>query len=188
MIISEEAKQMGLTGISNVEEIPIPYRNTPIGLLLEYHNLDRPYEQYSTAQLLVGMCMDNRKHLHIPDNFSFIIRAGGANMRQSEFKISFAIAIGGVKHIALIGHNQCGMVNLNSKRESFIKGLVENAGWSEEQASTHFDKNAFMSEVGSEVGFIKSEVVRLRQAYPRIMIVPMMYLVEDNKLYLVKED
>lgn len=188
MKISEEAKQMGLIGISNKDEIPHQYRDTPIGLLLEYHNLEREYEPYSTAQLLVGMCMDNRKHLHIPDNFSFIIRAGGANMRQSEFKISFAIAIGGVQHIALIGHNQCGMVNLNSKRENFIKGLVDLAGWSEEQASTHFDKNAFISEVGSEVEFIRSEVKRLRQAYPKIMIIPMMYLVEDNKLYLVKED
>ena len=40
------------------------------------------------------MCMDNRKHLHIPDNFAFIIRSGGANLRYSEFKVSYAIAVG----------------------------------------------------------------------------------------------
>lgn len=188
MTTTEEVIQKGLLRVSNTEEIPLAYRNTPIGLLLEYHNLERPYAIYSTAQLLVGMCMDNRKHLNIPDNFSFIIRAGGANMRKAEFKISFAIAIGDVKHMALIGHNHCGMVNLNSKRENFINGLVNNAGWSEEAASDHFDNNAFMFEVGSEVDFIKSEVIRLRKEYPKIIIVPMMYLVEDNKLYLVKED
>ncbi len=73
--------------------------------------------------------MDNRKHLHIPDNFAFIIRAGGANLRYSEFKVSYAIAVGSVSCIALVGHNQCGMVNLISRKEQFIRGLVENAGW-----------------------------------------------------------
>jgi carbonic anhydrase len=41
---------------------------TPPGLLLEYHNLGRLPERYDTAQMLVGMCIDNRKHLRIPDS------------------------------------------------------------------------------------------------------------------------
>ena len=65
------------------EDIFPELRASPIGLLLEYHNLNREYETHTQAQLLVGMCMDNRKHLHIPDNFSYIIRAGGANLRYS---------------------------------------------------------------------------------------------------------
>jgi carbonic anhydrase len=44
--------------------------------LLEYHNLGRALDVCTKAQLLIGMCMDNRKHLRIPDNFAFIIRAG----------------------------------------------------------------------------------------------------------------
>jgi len=66
------------------------------------------------------MCMDNRKHLHMPDNFAFIIRTGGANLRYSEFKVSYAIAVGGVRHIALIGHSKCGMVNLAARKEAFV--------------------------------------------------------------------
>ena len=84
------------------------YRDTPIGLLLQYHNLQRPFETYNQAQLLIGMCMDHRKHLHIPDNFAYIIRAGGANLRYSEFKVSYAIAVGEVRCIALIGHSRGG--------------------------------------------------------------------------------
>ncbi|MBF8282511.1 MAG: carbonic anhydrase [Anaerolineales bacterium] len=42
------------------------YRDTPIGLLMEYHNLNRPLDEYAQAQLLIGMCMDNRKHLRNP--------------------------------------------------------------------------------------------------------------------------
>jgi len=110
------------------------YRDTSIGLFLKYHNLNLEYATYSQAQLLVGICMDNRKHLHIPDNFAYTIRAGGANLRYSKFKVSYAIAVGGVKNIALIGHNQCGMVNLNAREDVFFKGSIENAGWNPEWA------------------------------------------------------
>jgi carbonic anhydrase len=132
--------------------------------------------------------MDNRKHLHIPDNFSFIIRAGGANLRYSEFKVSYAIAVGGIRHIALIGHNNCGMVNLISRKTEFINGLVDTAGWDIETAEQHFMNFAPMFEIGNEIDFTLSETKRLRNRYPKIIIAPMMYLVEDNKLYFIKED
>ncbi len=70
-----------LLPVISTADIPAPYRDTPIGLLLEFHNLGRPHESYAAASLLIGMCMDNRKHLNIPDNFAFILRAGGANLR-----------------------------------------------------------------------------------------------------------
>jgi carbonic anhydrase len=176
-----------LIPINTVEDIPEQYRNNPIGRLLEYHNLNRPFETYQSAELLIGMCMDNRKHMHMPDNFSFIIRTGGANLRYSEFKVSFAIGVGHVKHIALIGHNHCGMVNLVSRKTEFINGLVETAGWTKEQAEDQFMNFAPMFEIGNEIDFIQSEVIRLRKRYPKIQIAPMLYLVEDNRLYLIKE-
>ena len=151
-----------LLPIKTRENIPPQYRETPIGLLLEYHNLNRPPEAYDKAQLLVGMCMDNRKHLRIPDNFSFIIRSGGANLRYSEFKVSYAIAVGQVSHIALIGHNNCGMVNLNSRQNEFINGLVTTAGWTKERAEEHFMHFAPMFEIGNAADFILSETKRLR--------------------------
>ena len=177
-----------LTTILSPEDIPTEYQNTPIGLLLEYHNLNRPYTTYESAQLLIGMCMDNRKHLNIPDNFSFIIRSGGANLRHSEFKVSYAIGVGQVKHIVLIGHNNCGMVNLIARKDQFINGLIANAGWSREQAETQFMTFAPMFEVENETHFILSETIRLRQRYPKIIIAPMFYMVDDNKLYLIKEN
>lgn len=174
--------------INSKEDIPKKYQQTPIGLLLEYHNLNRPFDTYDKAQLLIGMCMDNRKHLHMPDNFAFIIRTGGANLRYSEFKVSYAIAVGQIKHIALIGHNNCGMVNLISRKNEFIKGLVETAGWKQERAEKHFMHFAPMFEIGSETDFILSETKRLGQRYPKITIAPMLYLVENNKLYFLKEN
>ncbi len=168
-------------------DIPERYRHTPIADLLEYHNLNRPFDIYTQAQLLIGMCMDNRKHLQIPDNFAFILRAGGANLRYSEFKVSYTIAVGGVRYIALMGHTQCSMVNLIARKEQFIQGLVDNAGWTREAAEKHFTQFSAQFEIGDEISFLQSEAKRLRTTYPKIMVCPMMYRVEDNRLYLVEE-
>jgi len=177
-----------LITVASKEDILPQYRQTPIGLLLEYHNLGRKPDLYTNADLLIGMCMDNRKHLHIPDNFAFIIRTGGANLRYSEFKVSYAIAVGGVRCIALIGHTQCGMVNLIARKEQFIQGLVKAAGWQEQTAEEHFFHFAPMFEIGNEIDFILSEAKRLRLRYPKIMIAPLLYRVEDNRLYLIQEN
>jgi carbonic anhydrase len=161
--------------------------HTPIGFLLEYHNLLRKHDSYTNAQILIGMCMDNRKHLRIPDNFAYIIRAGGANLRYSAFKVSYAIAVGNIRHIAIIAHNKCGMVNLLSRKSQFINGLIENAGWDQERAEEHFMRFAPMFEIGDEIDFVVSEAKRLRSVYPGITVVPLFYLVEDNLLYLLEK-
>lgn len=174
--------------VNNTDDIFPDYRQTPIGLLLEFQNFNRPLDNYTQAQLLIGMCMDNRKHLRIPDNFAYIIRAGGANLRYSEFKVSYAIAIGNIRHIVLIAHNNCGMVNLISRREQFINGLVDKAGWDKEWAEEHFMHFAPMFEIGNEIDFVTSEAKRLRLRYPKITVAPMFYKVENNQLYLIRED
>lgn len=176
-----------LITISTINDILPEYRNTPIELLIEYHNLSKPFDLYKSSQLLIGMCMDNRKHLNIPKNFAHIIRSGGANMRYNDFKISYAISLGKIRHIALIGHNNCGMVNLDSRKEQFISGLVDVAGWNKEQAEDHFKKYSPIFEIGNEIDFILSETKRLRTLYPKIQIASLMYLVEDNRLYFIKE-
>lgn len=162
-------------------------RGTPIETLLAYQNLGVPHASYERAELLIGMCMDNRKHLRIPENFAFIIRAGGGNLRYSEFKVSYAIAIGGVTTIALLAHTNCGMVNLMSRREEFIAGLVQKAGWDPEWAEAHFRHFAPMFEIGNEVDFVLSEAKRLRLRYPKLMVAPLLYRTEDGQLYQLKE-
>ena len=176
-----------LISVESVADIPDEYRDQPIGRLLEYHNLGRSFDPYQRAELLIGMCMDNRKYLTIPENFAYIIRAGGANLRYSEFKVSYAIAVGGVKSIALIGHNGCGMVNLMARRDLFVNGLVENAGWDKEWAEQHFNQFAPMFEIGNEVDFVLSEAKRLRLRYPRVRVAPLLFMVEDGRLYLIRE-
>jgi len=177
-----------LVPINTREDIFPRYLNTPIGDLLEYHNFNKPFDKkYSHAEILIGMCMDSRKRLHVPEKFAYVIRTGGGNLRYSEFKVSYTIAVGGVRAIALIGHNNCGMVNLLSKEQKFIDGLVE-VGWDRKAAEDHFQHFAPMFEIGNEMDFLLAETARLRMRYPKVLIAPMMYQVEDNRLYLMEED
>lgn len=177
-----------LVSISRTEDIPRTYRDSPIGLLLEYHNLNRSLDKSTKAHLLIGMCIDNRKRLRLPRNFGYVIRSAGANLEGSEFNISYAIAIGDVKSMALIGHNNCGMVDLPAKKDQFIQGLAEKAGWEPDAAQKHFQDYAPLFEIGNEIDFVLCEVERLRIRYPKILIAPLFYKIEDNLLYLIREN
>ena len=176
-----------LVKVINKDDILPQYKDTAIEKLLISHNFKKTIGEYTTAELLIGMCMDNRKQLNIPSNFAFIIRSGGGNLRFSDFKVSYAISVGGVKAIALIGHTNCGMVNLMSKKDKFINGLVENAGWDKERAEEHFMNYAPMFEIDDEIEFLLSEVKRIKSKYPKVLVAPLLYKVEDNLLYLIDE-
>jgi carbonic anhydrase len=175
-----------LIEIHSKQDVFPEFQNTPIGDLLEYHNLERPLDPIDKAELLIGMCMDNRKSLRIPENFAYILRTGGGNLRHSEFKVSYAISIGGVKAIALLAHNHCGMVNLISKREDFVQGLIK-AGWEKEFAEQHFMNFAPLFEIGNEIDFVMAEAQRLRQRYPNLLVAPLYYRIEDNAILQVRE-
>jgi carbonic anhydrase len=164
--------------------LPI-YRRTPIGDLLEYHNLGRPLNGITQPKLLIGMCMDSRKTLRIPNDFAFVLRTAGANMRDNEFRISYAIAVGGVHAMALIAHTDCGMARLEQRREQFIQGMVTNAGWDRARAERHFAQSAPKFGIRDEVEFVLEEVARLCAIYPKIQIAPLLYRVDNDLLYQV---
>jgi carbonic anhydrase len=169
------------------DDILPEYRGTPVELLLEYHNLGRAIGSTPSPQLLIGMCMDSRKSLRIPNDFAFVLRTAGANMRDNEFRISYAIAVGGVRTIVLIAHTDCGMARLDQSRERFVNGLMDAAGWDEARAEKHFEDSAPKFGMRDEVDFVLKEAARLRAIYPRIAIVPLLYRVEDDLLYQLRE-
>jgi carbonic anhydrase len=161
------------------------YRDTPIAHLLEYHNLNQEFERFEKAELLVGMCMDNRKQLRLPDNFAYVLRTSGANMRHNEFRVSYAIGVGGVNHIALVAHTNCGMVKLSGKYNAFVRGMIDVAGWDEQRAKDYFFQYAPFFEIEDEVEFVLLEAQRLRDRYPKVKVVPLLYKVEDGLLYQI---
>jgi carbonic anhydrase len=177
---------MNLLKITHQSQIPKEYLNTPIAELLMYQNLGIELKEYQKAQLLIGMCMDNRKQLRIPENFAYIIRTGGANLRYSEFKVSYAIAIGELSYIALLAHDNCGMVNLVSKRDDFVDGLSKTAGWDKTRALEHFMNYAPMFEIDNQAEFVVQESLRLSEKYPKVKVVPLFYHIADNQLSIIQ--
>lgn len=178
---------MKLIKVQEKGQIPEEYLGTPLEMLVGYHNLGYSHKTYDRAEILVGMCMDNRKMLHLPENFAFIVRTAGANLRYSDFKVAFAIGVGGVSAVAVIGHNDCGMTKLMQKKDLFIKGIVEKAGWDSRKAEEHFMSFAPFFEIENEEEFILSEARRLREKFPKITVAPMIYRLEDNLLYFIDE-
>ena len=175
-----------IISVTKQEDILPEYRGTPVELLLEYHNLGRAAAASPAPQMLIGMCMDSRKALRIPNDFAFVLRTAGANMRDNEFRISYAIAVGRVRTIVLLAHTDCGMARLAERREQFIRGLVDAAGWDEARAVKHFEDCAPKFGIRDEVDFVLHEAVRLRAIYARIAIVPLLYRVEDDLLYQLR--
>ena len=169
------------------DDILPEYRGTPVEALLEYHNLGRAIGTTPAPQMLIGMCMDSRKSLRMPSDFAFVLRTAGANMRDNEFRISYAIAVGGVRTIVLIAHTDCGMAKLEQNREQFIQGLMSAAGWDEARAVKHFEDSSPKFGMRDEVEFVLREAARLRAIYPRIGIVPLLYRVEDDLLYQLRD-
>ena len=176
-----------LLPVCDRDDILPAYRDTPIADLLTYHNLDAPHRLYDQALLLVGMCMDHRQRLRIPERFAHVMRVGGVRLRMLEFQISFAISVGRVRAVALVGHDQCGMTNLAARRAEFVRGMIERAGWGRYRAATHFDSLALQFEIGDATDFVCREVVHLRQQYPAVVVAPLMYRVSDGMLYQVYE-
>ena len=179
-----------MSAILPVPVMPLVYHDTEIADLLAYHNLGMPYRRRrsSQANLLVGMCMDYRQRLRIPDNFAYVMRTAGANVRGLESQISFAVAVGGVRAIAIIGHDQCRMGDLSTKRDAFVSGLINDAGWERHVAEAHFKDFASRFEIADPVKFACAQARHLRQQYPRITVAPLLYQHDDERLYLIDED
>lgn len=177
---------MNLKSINKEEDIPKSIFNTPLGDLLKFHNIENKSSEYKNPELIIVTCMDYRIGLNIPKKFAYIIRTAGARILESEFKISFASALANIKHVAIIGHTLCGMANLSSKKETFIKGMTANVGWSNKDAESHFEVNAPKFGIQNEADFVVYQCTRLKEIYPNLSFLPLIYKVEDNKIYIIE--
>ena len=165
------------------------YRGTPVESLLRYHNLREPLPPSTGhAEMLVGMCMDHRKDLRLPNEFAYVLRAAGGNLRGREFEISYAVGVGQISTIALLAHTDCGMAHVTEKWKVFVRGMVERAGWTEEDAAHHFAEHASRYEIGDPLQFVVSEAARIQSYYPRLMVAPLLYTVEDDRLTQIQAE
>lgn len=131
-----------LAKVSKPEDIPVFLRGTPIETLLKCQNMGEVDANQSEVQdLAIGMCIDYRKSLSLPQNCAYVIRRTGANMAGSEFSLAFALSTG-VEYMALIAHNHCVMSDPHVKRGAFVSVLTRKHGWRNDQALAFFDEHA----------------------------------------------
>jgi carbonic anhydrase len=180
---------MGLTTVpvNDVSDILPEYRGTAVGDLLTYHNLGAQHRRHAEVELLIGLCMDPRLQLRIPSDFAFVLRCAGANLGMLEFDVSFAIAVGGVRWICPIGHDECRMVDVAGKREAFVSGLIEGAGWGRQRAEDHFDEYASRYGFGDAIESVWLEAQRLREKYTGIPVAPLLYSHGERNLSQIVE-
>ncbi len=176
-----------LVPVSSPLDLPPELIDTPFQILFEQHNFGNTnYEVAGLSQLVIGMCVDYRKSLDLPKEWAYVLRREGANMDGAEFAIALA-ASKGVKHMALIAHNHCAMANTDILRDDFINTLVEEHGWPLDEATKFFDENRRSKEINSEIDFVFREAARLSHAFRGLNIVPMMYQLETDRLYLLRD-
>jgi carbonic anhydrase len=173
--------------ISCREDIPEVLRGTPVEKLFRYHNFREVHNHYNQPEILIGKCMDYRVQLRVPPAFAYKLRTGGCNLGHNEFQVAYAVAVGGVKAIALIGHTDCGMVALEEKRERFIRGFTAQSDWNAAQAAQFFDRNAKDNTLCRESDILFEEAARYQSWFPRLPIAVLLYRVEDGLLYLLEQ-
>jgi carbonic anhydrase len=172
-----------LIEVNSEADILPKYRDTPIERLLRHQNLGEPLPPGSgPPQVFVSMCIDNRKSLNVPHGFAYVMRTAGARLQGNEFELTFAIAIGRVSAVALIGHTDCGMEKVLNLRESFIEGLAERGGVNPEAAAAHFDASAPRYAISSSLGSIVLQAEAVGRLLPKILVAPLLYRVEDDRL------
>jgi len=179
-----------LVEVNDPADIFAELEGTAVADLLRWHNLPESRGSMpattARARLLVSMCMDHRADLVIPNEFAYVLRSAGGTLRDSDFEVQYAIAVGGVTEIALLAHTDCGMVGVSGKRAKFVEGLVARGGCTADFANNEFDRFSTLYEQQDVVAFVIQECRRLEAMLPSLRAIPLLYRVADDKLLQIR--
>lgn len=177
-----------LLALKSVKEIPGCIEGTPIEELIRSQNFfEADLNHSEELKLIVGLCVDYRKQIHLPRNCSYVIRSPGANMRDCEFTIALGLSTG-IRHMALIVYNKSMMSDPFKRKEEFVNTLIQAHSWTREKAVNFFDRRASDLEIDEPVDFALAECKRLTNLFPGLFVVPLVHNVEsDHRLFLIKD-
>jgi len=178
---------LAMIAVHESTDILPAYRATPLAELLAAHNLGTPPAIRHDPDLLIVTCMDHRIRLDIPECFAFVLRVAGANADPVAFNVSFAVSVAGVKAIAVIGHDDCAMQDLHSKRDEFVSGLQQRCRWSRERVEEHFDAGAKRFAIADSAEATWHQAKRLQELYPGVDVAPFFFRADDATLLQVVE-
>lgn len=155
------------------------YRGTPVAELLRIQNLGASPSaapgKAARPALLIATCLEQGAALRIPAGFAISLHTAAASLKRDPFKVSWAIGVARVSAIAIVGHDDCKLVELRNHREQFVVQMIEAAGWERPAAEQHFDHWSDLFGVDDPVEFVSAEALRLRSRYPKVVVAPLIY-------------
>lgn len=174
--------------VASERDVLPAWRGTPIASLLLAQNQGATFPVGPEPSLLVATCIDSRVRLALPPGAAFELRAAGVNLDERElFEIAFAVAVGGVRHVAVLGHEDCAMGRIDGGREAFARGLASTDGWDHDAAGAFFDAHAADWVIGDPAAATLATTRRLRSRFPGVIFAPLHYTVPAGRIEQILE-
>jgi carbonic anhydrase len=171
-----------LTSIESGVDIPDQWKGTPIESFIMAQNFGWPIQGTGKAELLISTCIEFRYSLPVPRMYAYVIRRASGRVLGSEFSVGYTIAQG-VKYLALIGHNDCGMSKALANAPRVVAALVDQ-GWDEGMAKQYVEGQVKRHGIADELDALKTEFIRLRKIFRKLLIAPLFVCLHDSKLYV----
>lgn len=167
------------------DDLPTRWRGTPLEEFVAAHNFQGDIESCTNPRMLLVSCIEFRFRPIIPSGFSYVMRTAGgrlSNLNGAEFALSYVLSKG-VRHIALVGHNDCGMTKIGGMKPQLIQALVEQ-GWDRSKASDFIEKNMEQFSITDEIDSLKKEFMMLREEFKNVVIAPLFASLSSERLHL----
>lgn len=171
-----------LKSIESVSDVPAEWKNTPLDSFIMAQNFGWPIQGSGKVELLISTCIEFRYALPIPRMYAYVIRRASGRVIGSEFSVGYTLAQG-VKYLALIGHNDCGMAKAHANAPLVVQALIEQ-GWDHDVAQMYVDRQIKRHAITDELDALREEFIRLRKIFPKLIIAPLFVCLHDSKLYL----
>lgn len=176
-----------LNPILGPKDMPERWQGTPIDEFISAHNFNKPIETESgdAPKLLLVSCIEFRFAPQVPANFAYMIRTAGgriSNIPGSEFALAYILA-NGVKHIATVGHNDCGMTKVEAFKPKLVEALVEQ-GWERDNAQKFIEENAETFAMKDEIDSLEFEFLRMRSLFKNVEIAPLFVSLSSSRLHI----
>jgi carbonic anhydrase len=170
--------------VDKPQDIPARWVGTPIEDLIAAHNFGKEIASTGDPRLLLVSCIEYRFRPEVPHSFAYVSRSAGGRLIGGEFAVSYILAKG-VRHIALIGHNDCGMTKVDALKNQLIDALV-GQDWEQSSAKQYVEENAARFKMDDEIDALYQEFTRLTEMFPKIEIAPLFVSIASTRLHIPK--
>lgn len=172
-----------LVEITHAGKIPPVWSSTPIEQFILSQNFGTPISHFDeTPQLVIATCIEFRYALPIPSMYAYVIRRAGGRVVGSEFSLSYCLARG-VKHAVLVGHNDCGMTEVEQAAPYMVRALAEQ-GWDPDRAAEFIERHAWRYRFKDELDSLEREYRRLKKLFKKLTIAPLFLSLAEARLYI----